>query len=317
MKKSRIAKLALMGSSMAALAATLGTSTYAWYVANNTATVSGMTAATAGTEASGNLLVANLTAAANQGAITVSGNWGNSLSSVSLSSTPNLNPVTKDTTGQGGIAPSTGATGWHDAANAPVLEANAYGYYAFGIWSTDKTSVAINLAVTNNTETFKSQTLYSATGAPTSVSINDRFYKDAVEALRMEIIKVEFPASGDVTLSTVLGTTPLQTWAVDDFNQADHTHAYAADAGAAAGGNANSYYQAIMGTAPAGGATEATYSALTSGTYTLTVSKDVRTILLFRYWLEGTDTDCFDSCIGQSFLFDFEFEATSGSGSGN
>ena len=51
MKKSRIAKLALMGASITALAATLTTSTYAWYVSNKTATVSsvaGQTNATAG-----------------------------------------------------------------------------------------------------------------------------------------------------------------------------------------------------------------------------------------------------------------------------
>jgi len=34
MKKSRIAKFALLGASAAALAATLSTSTYAWYVSN-------------------------------------------------------------------------------------------------------------------------------------------------------------------------------------------------------------------------------------------------------------------------------------------
>ena len=39
MKKSRIAKLALMGASITALAATLTTSTYAWYVSNKTANV--------------------------------------------------------------------------------------------------------------------------------------------------------------------------------------------------------------------------------------------------------------------------------------
>ena len=41
MKKSRIAKLALMGASITALAATLTTSTYAWYVSNRQAEVTG------------------------------------------------------------------------------------------------------------------------------------------------------------------------------------------------------------------------------------------------------------------------------------
>ena len=47
MKKSRIAKLALMGASITALAATLTTSTYAWYVSNKTANVEAVAGSTA------------------------------------------------------------------------------------------------------------------------------------------------------------------------------------------------------------------------------------------------------------------------------
>jgi len=305
MKKSKIAKLALMGASMAALAATLGTSTYAWYVANDTATVGGMTGATAGTEASGNLLVAQLQAASGTGILSVSGNWGNSLSSVTLKQTPSLNPVTKDTQT---ITPASNPTGWHDATNAAVAEASAYGYYAFGIWSTDKVNVNVKLGVANTTTTMKTQTLYSATGAPTSTSINDSFTKDALEALRMEVIQVAL--TDDLTISTVLATTPLDLWCPGDtFYDLDHTAAYVRKSGAKAGGDANAYYQAIMGNAPAGGTSSTTPSTLTSGTYGLTLTQDQRTVLLFRYWLEGTDTDCFDSCIGQDFSFAFDFEA--------
>lgn len=318
MKKSRIAKLALMGSSMAALAATLGTSTYAWYVANDTATVSGMTGATAGTEASGNLLVAQLQAASGTGVLSVAGNWGNQLGEVSLKQIPNLNPVTKDTQEITPSGANVTATGWHDVYNAPVAQADAYGYYAFGIWSTDKVNVNVKLGVANTTTTMKTQTLYSSSGAPTDTAINATFTKDALEALRMEVIQVAL--TDDLTISTVLSTTPLDLWCPGDtFYNLDHSAAYTRKSGAKAGGNANQYYQAIMGQAPAGGTSSAATSTLTSGTYGLTLTKDQRTVLLFRYWLEGTDTDCFDSCIGQTFSFAFEFEAVapSNNNSGN
>ena len=57
MKKSRIAKLALMGASITALAATLTTSTYAWYVSNRTATVTGGEGSTGAVGSDGSVLV--------------------------------------------------------------------------------------------------------------------------------------------------------------------------------------------------------------------------------------------------------------------
>ena len=57
MKKSRIAKLALMGASITALAATLTTSTYAWYVSNKTAKVNESTGSSAEAGADGSITV--------------------------------------------------------------------------------------------------------------------------------------------------------------------------------------------------------------------------------------------------------------------
>ena len=57
MKKSRIAKLALMGASITALAATLTTSTYAWYVSNRQADVTGGYGATGSADSDGSILV--------------------------------------------------------------------------------------------------------------------------------------------------------------------------------------------------------------------------------------------------------------------
>lgn len=57
MKKSRIAKIALMGASITALAATLTTSTYAWYVSNKQADVTGGTGSTGAAGSDGSVLV--------------------------------------------------------------------------------------------------------------------------------------------------------------------------------------------------------------------------------------------------------------------
>ena len=57
MKKSRIAKLALMGASITALAATLTTSTYAWYVSNKVATVKAGVGHTGSAGADGSVLL--------------------------------------------------------------------------------------------------------------------------------------------------------------------------------------------------------------------------------------------------------------------
>ena len=57
MKKSRIAKLALMGASITALAATLTTSTYAWYVSNKVANVKSGAGTTGTAGADGSVLL--------------------------------------------------------------------------------------------------------------------------------------------------------------------------------------------------------------------------------------------------------------------
>ena len=56
MKFKGLTKLAMSGVALAAVAATLGTSTYAWYVTNSTATASNIIANTQATSSS-NLLI--------------------------------------------------------------------------------------------------------------------------------------------------------------------------------------------------------------------------------------------------------------------
>ena len=74
MKKSRIAKLALMGASITALAATLTTSTYAWYVSSKTANTSAATGSTASADSDGSVL------------LSVDGKYGTFYKSIALNS---------------------------------------------------------------------------------------------------------------------------------------------------------------------------------------------------------------------------------------
>ncbi len=92
----------------------------------------------------------------------------------------------------------------------------------------------------------------------------------------------------------------------------------------AAGGDANKYYAAVMGTGKAGYGTEgfggaAVGSGKTEGQSptlsddawsTITLAKDVDYLITINIWLEGTDSDCWDSCVGQDFKLSLDFKAT-------
>lgn len=332
MKLKGLTKLALSGVALAAVAATLGTSTYAWYVSNSVATVAGMSGATAGTE-SGNVMVCQLTAAAETGILSRTGNWGNKLTEVTLQNTPNLNPVSKDVTG---FTPETSGTGWHDKDLNPVQnpDTTAYGYYAFGLWSTDATSIDVQFGVANTTSTFKYQTAYANVGTG-GLGVNDTFTVDALNALRVELFQYEFKDSNaeTATLATAMASTAIgQYCPADTFYKTDLSAKYAGPTTTPSGNvltkgdnvDAHKYFKEIMNEDPKGGTSEATATALTSGKQNLTIGQTTtgtgtdavttnnKYIIVLRYWLEGTDKECFDSCIGQTFAFNLEFTVHSG-----
>jgi len=85
MKKSRIAKFALLGASAAALAATLSTSTYAWYVTNQKADVNAIEGNTASADAAGAISLS---------ATGIKGSFKKTLSLNAFGSGASLKPVT-------------------------------------------------------------------------------------------------------------------------------------------------------------------------------------------------------------------------------
>ncbi len=277
-------KLLLSGVALAACAATLSTTTYAWYVTNSEANASAIKGSTASAASSGNILVAkNLTGDPTKpGSFMQNISFDGDTTNVKVP-TNGLNPVSKDTET---IAPATGATGWHSVDLSPVAEADAYMTFDIWVLSTKETTVNVELTTTNTTETaaIKKQTCYNATGAP--VAQDAQFAIDAVEALRMEVTQGETSTVYSVkTLSTGY-TSPTGFTAATDTT------------------DAQAYYKALLGEDPKGGVSVAAPTAtLTS----ITVVANTATKLSFKVWLEGTDKMCFDSCAGQTFTFDFKF----------
>ena len=318
MKLKGLTKLALSGVALAAVAATLGTSTYAWYVSNSTATVSGLSGSTA-SASSGNLLVANLTQT--DGAISETGDWSNAISTISLKQVTALNPVSKDTNA---IKPASNPTGWHDKAKTAVELAKAYGYYAFGVWSTEKVKADITFGIENTTAAadFKFQTCYNSTGmgsANNKPTVNEKFTSDFVKAIKFDLIVLPL---ADATVTTMLATSPKGTYNAESCLNAGLGDAYAGPTHAPSGkmisgGDAHAYYKAITGENVTSGVIDGgeagAGSDLASGKVTIDLpqvsSENVKYIVAIRYWLEGSDTDCFDSCNNQSFALNMSLEA--------
>lgn len=292
-------KLFLSVAALAVCAATLVSTTFAWYVSNTSASVGGLNGATAGTEVGGNLLVA-----LNKVVEDVD-TPDNFTSNITLTaSTVKLDPITKATAAD---ADNNIAVGdWVDhkgakVADAPVIE------YKFWIMSTEVTSIKVEATLENTTETLIAQTVYSATSLPTAAGtgagtaataptkIGDTFTADAVNALACEIIEQDQDEEAKTPVTGAL-TGLMST--------------YASPATMVTGGDANQYYKAVLGEVPyatTAGTGASTLNATGVTWNSLTLTKGVARLITIRIWLEGADADCWDSCRGQTFTLDLKF----------
>jgi hypothetical protein len=312
MKLKGLTKLALSGVALAAVAATLGTSTYAWYVTNATATANGVqgTAQAGGT---GNVLVAQgstaNTAVNDHGAfqqnITMAGsNYGLDGSTTVATTASGLLPATPGTAAiaTDATSPSTYANAitsssqissavWVDKDGHAQASGN---YIKFDIWvlSTSKTTINLSYSISNITAQadVKTQLAYASTGLPEDVDQGDAFAVNMVDALRMAIVPTG--ASLATTVSTGL------------FDVAASASATSATYGSfTTGGSANDYLTAVLGE----DCVTAGVTGVSQSVIPLTVVANQEAKLTFYMWLEGTDAQCFDSCNGQSFKVDFTF----------
>jgi len=338
MKLKGLTKLALSGVALAAVAATLGTSTYAWYVSNSTATVTGITGGT-NTDPAGSLLFNKLVL--NEGNITAFSSWTNKLNFEDLAVKQNtlLKPTTKDVSGYTPSGSGITATGWHDKGLRPTAvdidpEAtdNAYGYFMFGAQQSDqaKSKITATFGIANTSTATPTQTAYVSKtditpGVSGATAAGNSFTEDFIYALKFDVRVVALGTGTNLTTAISNGTA-RGTLAADSFKQRDNLNAtYAVKSGWCSNGNAHAYYKelstddlnatttgegddAVTTYTIKGGESVAEYS--TDGTITLSLTGGTPYVIVVRYWLDGADAQCFDSTINQKFTLDIKMVAS-------
>ena len=280
MKLKGLSKIAIAGAALAATAATLGTSTYAWYVSNVEATATGVVAQMQ--DSTG-------------GSIYISKNGTKFQSEVAYDMTTDF--VANNTPGNvtAEFFPITTADGLAFTNDEGTAETGKKLVFTTWLKSDSAVTVAPHLSVTNTTANpaSKAQTLYADVnadhGAGSTMTV------DVVEALRMAVVvddaqtatiyDVKAIADSYTTPTGFVGSTGLQVSRSDNL------------------GAAHGYYFDVTGEAPH---TTAAASAGTSwGNISLTANTAKK--LKFIFWLEGADDECFDSCAGQTVSFAFNY----------
>jgi len=318
MKQSRIAKIALMGGSITALAATLTTSTYAWYVSNKTATVGTATGATAAGTADGSIL---LSWDGNDDTYYKSLEWtdtnapGTAIQTAGVF-TVQLNPVlyvpatstfkdresyklTEDTALDGSKTYYTQAAGVFTAVTTPNV-ANIGTYY-------EQTS-----AGAATTAGYVQFSMYIKADATTNVTITPTMANTTDAGDVNGLKQIAYVDTGSVTAgqSFIVNSFNAMYYSLNVDDAATATAVVAAPAstaiaGAVTPGDAHTYYEEVTGEVlTAASKAAVTTQALTTLSVGTTAKK-----LTWTIWLAGNDADCYNSCAGQSFSFALTYKA--------
>jgi hypothetical protein len=331
--KKGLTKLILSGAAVAAVAATLGTSTYAWYVANDTVKATGIEGASAATSAASIFISRNST------------DWG---SEVSLSGNIASGDIdaTKYTLGGVGdpwvrgnnLLPVEYAGVSAGADTFKLLGTESSGTYTA---QTTTTSIADG-AAKQFTLFFRTSKVASAADAPNvylkSLTItnaatnagalpaadnlnfngdaavggvgtsNSQYKVDIRHALGLTIYSTATGANvGNVngnTFDPESRTTPYSSTGVTDGS---------ADALAYYNKYMNTNYTYAMNTNPKKEIKASNYTAGTGETVSpinlgkLDYTGETYITVTFSIYLDGWDTFCFDACKGQTFGFDLQF----------
>lgn len=146
------------------------------------------------------------------------------------------------------------------------------------------------------TESAGVYTLTNDTSAQTGTKYYNKFAAGVAQDLKtIRVSEVAKAMDGSTAYSTA-ATTAGQNTALH-FANAD--------------GDANGYFASAMNYDPYNyGATATNKEKVSTGDDALSsihIEEGKNMLLTFKVWLEGSDSDCFDSCRGQSFKFDFTF----------
>jgi hypothetical protein len=290
MKLKGLSKIAIAGAALAATAATLGTSTYAWYVSNQEATATGVVAQMQ--DSTG-------------GSVYISKDGENFKSSVVFNAQDFADPNDANNVNAEFIPLTTDdALAFTKMGTDGTLTSATGNKLVVSVWL--KADSAINvtprLGVANtSTAASVEQTLYADIN--NTYSAGDTLAVDVVEALRMA---VDVDDAGAPTIYDVKSIAK---------NPANLAQAYGGTSGFASAtdvavtgrsdnlGAAHGYFKDVTGAAPAD--TEPASAATSWGNISLAANSAKK--LTFTFWLEGADTECFDSCAGQTVQFTFDF----------
>ena len=276
MKKSRIAKFALLGASTAALAATLTTSTYAWYVSNKEAKVSGGTGNTGQASADGSIMLAwtNANDALWMKELDLTDAQGGSTLVGSL-----LSPVSYSD-GFKEIDDATGALKTTASSNIITFD------YWVKAGKNGTAQISFTFANTVSGQ-LPTQLLYADTAGKTA---GQNVSVDILDAIGVQ----QIVGTGDPTYIVPSGYTSKTT----------------SGFAPAAGNNAATYFEDITGIAPAVTAPMGTNTAFTS----LSLTADTPVHLQYTIFLDGGDYSCYNACQGQTFSWNISYTFTESAG---
>ncbi len=304
MKFKGLTKIALAGAAVAVTAGTLATSTYAWYVTNNTATAKNITIVTQSGDG-GNLLLdqsnGSNTDTRTGDAVTTLQLTSNNVAGANLVPTTPVkmtaaDAVTDATTFATAKAAGTlytfasdvythvtGDTAYDSSATYMIASAattaidawvDAQGaiqttpYIEFKIWVNNTTAETVTInafKVVNTTTSVTKQTVYSRNGLPSAVGANDTtFAVDAADALRIGVMNSTYTEATGSGNGTIDKTA---NWTIYDktiFTEYTVTNAATLDFVSSADGDANNYYYKILKEVP--------FGCTASGTENVTVS---------------------------------------------
>lgn len=285
-------KLFLSVAALAVCAATLVSTTFAWYVSNQTASATGINAATA--------------TVSDGGSVYISKDGSKFYSSIVYTTDDLKNTTWGNQNGEFLPVTTTDVETFNDVEGSP----NTAAYMVVNIWlKADKTcNVTPILKLTNNSAASLPQKVaYQA--ITEDVQGGESYTIDAAQALRMGVSVDDAAATiYDVEKIAKASNGTDSYVVVGDVKEAAlvETTVTIDDEEVTLDG-AHGYYAAIMGEKPT--VTEAANATETWAAFELT--KDVAKKLTFTFWLEGADISCYDGCAGQSFTFDFDFTVAS------
>lgn len=340
MKKSRIAKLALMGASITALAATLTTSTYAWYVSNKEANVVGGTGTTGTAGADDSILVswegtaghffkeinfADATGAtknalqpihyteATTEAITAVTYTAQEIATAKANVQAAIDAVVQETgeTASAYAARKAAAEATAKAANpacdattsntkVAAFPASAAGFYGVG----DAGARGASSTAYIKFDVY----VYAAAGATVTPTITITTNYDSSDPENSQIAYTGIGLPNGKSSGQTFSIDPLKAIWVQEYVDNGDKNYYAPDTTATAGANAHDYYTSVTHDA-----LWATSTADSAALPDITLDEDedgdysTKKKVTFVIYLDGADVDCFNSCAGYDIAFNVKF----------